>query len=95
MEPLLKIYKPSYYDTARFESHHTKGYGICQQRPIYTLVLHLFPQQKLTNRKHVNSWVTISSTVCSHNTESVVHIVLSSNIDSGGCDNSSRELGGG
>ena len=66
-------------------------------RDLYTRVLHLFPQQKLTNKKYVNSWVTISSTVYSYNPESVVHIILSSNSDSdvGGCDNSSRELGRG
>ncbi len=48
---------------------------------------------KLTNPKVVLNSCTAPSTVGSHNTDSVVHIVLSSHSDKGGCEDSSRELG--
>ena len=47
----------------------------------------------LTNPIVVVSSCTVPSTVGSHNTDSVVHIVLSSHSDRGGCEDSSRELG--
>ncbi len=48
---------------------------------------------QLTNQKVILSSRTVPSTVGSHNTDSVVQIVLSSHSDGGGCENSSRELG--
>ena len=47
----------------------------------------------LTNPKVVVSSCTVPSTIGSHNTDSVVHIVLNSHSDRGGCEDSSRELG--
>ena len=47
----------------------------------------------LTNPKVVVSSCTVPSTIGSHNTDSVVHIVLSSHSDRGGCEDSSRKLG--
>ena len=46
----------------------------------------------LTDCKVVVSGCTAPSTVGSHNTDSVVHIVLSNHSDRGRCEDSSREL---
>ncbi len=50
-------------------------------------------RRQLTNPEVVLSSHTVPSTVGSHKTDSVVHIVLSSHSDRGGCEDSSGELG--
>ena len=62
------------------------------QSPNYIIVRYVKMTQ-LTNGKAVLSSYTVPSTVGGHNADSVVHIVLRSHSDRGGCEDSSRELG--
>ncbi len=63
------------------------------QPRVYGLIFAAEVNYRLTNPKVVLSSRTVPSTVGSHNTDSVVHIVLSSHSDRGRCEDRSRELG--